>query len=318
MNSVRTFLITVLVSLIIFGIGAYYVTGFIMDIVSPDEELILPSGDPSEDGNVTQSPQGTVNLLLVCTDQYVYRPSAGGAVESQFNQLADAELRQHDTTIVFATLVSFNSITRQVMVTALPGNLLVTASGQEIDLDTAYYFTQKELYGLGSDYFERSISALLGIQVDYTGYVDIDDYVTVATRLGGLTVECPEAVEALGLPAGKNLLSSGQLYRLLKQDNYMSPVNKMQLIANQCKAILDRITDDAHKASAYADYDRITKVLNTDFTKAALTEHMNLIFSYSSYRVQMPLAIGTFITSGDDLFYKPDRSATQNLFKQYK
>ena len=93
---------------------------------------------------------------------------------------------------------------------------------------------------------------------------------------------------------------------------------KTQLIANQCKAILDRITDEAHEASVYADYNRISKVLNTDFSKAALTEYKDLIFSYGDYQVQMSLAIGTFITSGDDLYYKPDRSATQNLFKQYK
>ncbi|MBQ8288653.1 MAG: LCP family protein [Clostridia bacterium] len=318
MNSVRTFLITVAVCLVIFGIGAYYATGFVLDIVYPEEELILPPGDPSDDTAVSAGSQGTVNLLLVCTDQFVYRPSAGGAVESQFNQLADAELREHDTTIVFLTLVSFNSTTRQVMVTALPGNLLVTASGQEIDLDTAYYFTQKELHGLGSDYFVQSISALLGIQVDYTGYVDIDDYVDVADNLGGLTVEFPEAVEEMGLNAGKNQLTSNQLYRLLMNEDYSDPTVKTQLIANQCKAILDRITDEAHKASVYADYDRISKVLNTDFSKAALTEYKDLIFSYGSYQVQMPIAIGTFITSGDDLYYKPDRSATQNLFKQYK
>lgn len=318
MNSVRTFLVTVAVSLVIFGIGAYYATGFVLDIVYPKEELILAPGDSTNTNNGSSGTHGTVNLLLVCTDEFVYRPTAGGAVESQFNQIADAELKEHDTTIIFMTLVSFNSITRQVMITALPGNLLVKASGHEIDLNTAYYFSQKELYGLGSDYFERSVSALLGIQVDYTGYVDIDDYVDVADNLGGLTVEFPEDVASMGLTEGDNKLTSNQLYRIIMEEEFTNPANKTQFIANQCKAILDRITDEAHKESAYADFERISKVLKTDFGKAALTEHMELIFLYSSYKVEMPLAIGAFITSYDEVYFKPDRLATQNLFKQYK
>ena len=289
-----------------------------MGIVYPEEELILAPGDATNTGTNAADTHGTVNLLLVCTDEYVYRPSAGGAVESQFNQIADAELKEHDTTIVFMTLVSFNSTTRQVMVTAFPGNLLVQASGHEIDLDTAYYFSQKELHGLGSDYFERSVSALLGIQVDYSGYVDIDDYVKVADNLSGLTVVLPEDIADMGMTVGKNKLTSNQLYRIIMEEEFSDPTNKTQFLANQCKAILDRITDDAHKKSAYADYDRISKVLKTDFSKGALTEYMELIFLYSSYKVEMPLAIGSFITSYNEVFFKPDRLATQNLFKQYK
>ncbi len=318
MNSLRTFLVTVAVSLVLFGIVAYFATGFVLDIVYPDEEIIPQSGSIDDDSNLSYNAQGTVNLLLVCTDEFVYRPSPGGAVESQFNQLADAELRNHDTSIMFLTLVSFNSSTRQVMVTALPNNLLVTASGQEIDLDTAYYFTQNQLHGLDSDYFVQSISALLGIQVDYTGYVDIDDYIEVADNLGGITVEIPEDIPEMGMIAGEHKLTSNQLYRLLLREDFENPTNRLVLIANQCKAILDRITDSAHKQTAYADYDRISKVLKTDFSKAALTEYMDLIFSYSSYKVQMPIAIGTFIGSGDDIYYRPDRTSTHNLFKQYK
>lgn len=318
MYSVRTFLITLALSLVLFGTVAYFATGFVMDIVYPDEDELIQSDHVSDDSTSDTNAQGTVNLLLVCTDQYVYRPSAGGAVESQFNQLADAELREHDTTIIFLTLVSFNSTTRQVMVTALPRNLLVTASGQEIDLDTAYYFTQQELYGLGSDYFVRSISALLGIQVDYTGYVDIDDYVDVADNLGGLTVEIPEDIDSLGITAGEKKLTSNQLYRILMQAEYDDPLNEVRLLTSQCKAILDCITDQAHEASVYADFERISGVLNTDFTKAKLTEYKDLIFSYRKYQVHTPIVIGQYVSSGEELYFQPDRTSTQNLFKQYK
>ncbi len=317
MSSIRTFLITVAVSAVLFGICAFYATGYVLELVYPDEELVVPPSDPSNDSPPDPSAQGTVNLLLVCTDQFFYRPSAGGAVESQFNPIADAELREHDTSILFLTLVSFNSTTRQVMVTALPGNTLVSASGQLVDLDTAYYFTQKGLYDLGDDFFERSISALLGLQIDYTGYVDIDDYIDVADNLGGITVNCPEAIPEFGFEEGNRLVSSGQLSRLLRRD-YKDPAAKTALIASQCQAILSKITDPARKDNVHADFDRISKVLRTDFDKAALARYMDLFFRYGELNLQMPTAIGTYITSGEDLYFKPDRSATQHLFKQFK
>ncbi len=316
MSSVRTFLITLAVSLMLFGVVAYYATGFVMDMVYPDSDIVI-GNEHSPDSETQATTKGIVNLLLVCTDQYIYRPSPGGAVESQFNQIADAELREHTKDIVFLTLVSFNSITKQVMITALPGNLLVTASGQEVDLDTAYYFTQNGLHGLESDFFVQSISSLLGIQVDYTTYVDIDQYVDVADNLGGLSVNCPEDFPTVGIAQGEQTLSSDQLYKMLTAD-YTDPANKTLFIAAQCKAILDRITDRAHEESLYADFERISQVMESDFGKPQLATYKNLIFNYRNYKTDLPLTIGTFIESGDELYYRPDRSATQNLFKQYK
>jgi anionic cell wall polymer biosynthesis LytR-Cps2A-Psr (LCP) family protein len=316
--SVRSFLITLVASLLLFGVIAYYATGFVMDMVFRQEEETIPPITEVPDLPDEIGARGVVNLLLIVTDQYVYRPSPGGAVESQFNQLADAELRNHDTTIEFLTLVSFNSITRQVMVTALPGNLLVKANSAKLDLDSAYYFSQNNLYDLSSEYFVQSISALLGIQVDYSGYVDIDDYVRVADNLGGITVDCPEDVADIGITAGVQKLKSDQFYLMLTEDYFQDPANYTQFLINQCYAILNQITDEAHSETVYADWERISKVLKTDFTQSALSEYKDLIFSYSKFEVKLPVAIGKYETSGEEFYFDPDRLATQNLFKQYK
>lgn len=318
MNSIRSFLLTLVASLVLFGFTAYYATGFVTGLIFTDESTVT-APDPDDNSlPISSANRSMVNLLLVCTDQYTYRPTAGGAVESQFNLLADAELRNHNTNIEFLTLVSFNRLTRQVMITALPDNLLVQANGQRIDLNTAYYFSQNQLYGLTSDFFVESISALLGLQVDYTGYVDIDDYVTVAKRLNGIVIDSPVEVSEIGIVKGKQVMNSTQLYTMLKKTDYDNPAVKTQLIANQCQAILERITDDAHRATAYADFDRISKVLTTDFTKADLSACLSLIFDYSEFSVQMPFIIGEHVEWGESVYFSPDRTATQTLFKQYK
>lgn len=317
-SSLRSFLITVVASVLIFGIVAYHATQLVTGMIFAEEEIVTTPSDTVDGTPSDSSVRGVVNLLLVCTDQYVYQLTPGGAVESQYNQIADAELRNRTTTIEFMTLVSFNSITKQVVITALPDNLLVSANGTELDLDSAYYFSQNHLHGLDPEYFVQAVSALLGIQVDYTGYVDIDEYVRVADRLSGITIASPEAIEDAGVVEGEQVFTSNMLYRMLKNDEFQDPSTKTQFLMNQCRAILERITDDVHSKTAYDDFDRIKKVLDTDFTKVALTQYKDLIFSYSRYAVQMPSVIGEFVDDNGIIYLSPDRAATQSLFRQYK
>lgn len=318
MSSLRSFLVTLVAAILLFSFIAFYAIQFVTGLIfNKEDEVTTP---PTTDVVTPPDPSvhGVVNLLLVCTDEYVYQMTPGGAVESQFNLLADADLRNRTTTIEFMTLVSFNSNTQQVIITALPDNLLVTANGIEIDLNTAYYFAQNSLHDLTPDFFVQAVSALLGMQVDYTAYVDIDDYIRAADRLGGVTIEVPEALPEAGIQSGKQLFTSGRLYNMLKHDAYADPANKTVFLMNQCRAMLERITDEAHSQTAYADFDRIIKVMDTDFTKSALTQHKDLIFSYSRYEVQMPTVIGRMVDDHGVLYVSPDRAATRDLFRQYK
>ena len=318
MSSLRSFLVTVVASILLFSFIAYYATNFVTGLIFAEEEEITTPSIEENSSPTDSSVQGVVNLLMICTDEYVYQMTPGGAIEFQYSQIADAELRARTTTIEFMTLVSFNSYTKQVVVTAIPDNLLIAANGMEIDLDTAYYFAQNYLHDLTPEFLVQAISALLGIQVDYTGYVDIDDYVRVADRLGGITIDSPEALPEANIQLGKNVFTSNQLYSMLKNDAYANPANKTVFLQNQCRGILDRITDDAHSRTAYDDFDRISKVLDTDFTKSALTQYKDLIFSYSSLEIQLPTVVGTMQASNGVLYFSPDRAATRALFRQYK
>lgn len=318
MSSLRSFFITLVASILLFSFAAYYATQFVTGLVFAGEEEITTPVEDTVTDPADPAVHGVVNLLLVCTDQYVYQLPPGGAVESQFNAIADAELRNRTTTIEFMTLVSFNSNTQEVVITALPDNLLITANGTELDLDSAYYFSQNFLHDLTPDFFVQAVSALLGIQVSYTAYIDIDQYVRGVDRLGGLAIDCPEAVPEFGITKGEQIFTANQLHRMIQYDDYKDPDNKTLFLINQCHAFLERITDEAHAKTAYADFERISKLMTTDFNRAALTEYKDLIFSYSRYTVQMPLVIGKMVDDHGTLYFSPDRIATRSLFRQFK
>lgn len=318
MSSLRSFFITLVASILLFSFVAYYATQFVTGLVFAEEEETTTVPEEVVPNPADPNVHGVVNLLLVCTDEYVYQVPPAGAVESQYNQIADAELRNRTTTIEFMTLVSFNSNTQQVVITALPDNLLITANGTELDLNSAYYFSQNNLHDLTPDFFVQAVSALLGIQVSYTGYIDIDSYVRAVDRLGGLTVHSPEAVPEYGITKGEQVFTSNKLHLMLQYDDYKDPADKTLFLVNQCQAFLERITDEAHSKTAYSDFERISKVLSTDFNRAALTEYKDLIFSYSRYTVQMPLVIGQMVDDHGTLYFSPDRVATRSLFRQFK
>ncbi len=319
MASIRNFIMSFLLSLALFSVVAYFSVDFMVSAMNkPKNETQEEETDESQLNKLTSDATGILNLLLIGTDEYQYTPPTGGSVQASFGELQDVDRQNYESTIVFMTLVSFNSYRQQVIVTAFPTEMTVLANDQELDLDTAYYFSQKELYGLNKDFFVQSISAAVGMQIDYSASVDIDDYVKMADNLGGLKVVCPEGDSQAGIEAGEATLTSAQLYRLMTKTDYEDSQSRTQFVSNVCCAALDRICSTAYYMNAYQEFQRISSVLkNTDFDEAALTGSRSLIFSYKFYTLQKLSLLGTYETEYGKSVFKIDRSGTISYFKQY-
>lgn len=321
MASIRNFLISFLLSLTLFSVLAYFGIGTVVDLVTKPSDTEQESNADDDLGRLTSDATGVLNLLLIGTDEYHYQsatPPTGNWIINSFGQLVDVDEKNYEKTIVFMTLVSFNSYREQVTVTAFPAEMTVSANDWELDLDSAFYFSDKELYGLDKDYFVQSISATVGMQIDYSATIDIDDYVQVADNLGGLTVDCPEGDEAAGVEAGKTTLTSAQLRALLVKADYADPASKTQLMSNVTTEALDRICSTAYYVNAFHEFDRIKYLLkDTEFDEAALTQWRSLIFSYKFYTLHKLSPIGTYETEQGKTVFKIDRSGTVNYYKQY-
>lgn len=318
MASIRNFIVSFLLSLILFSVVAYYSVDYMVGVMNKTDQDSEEQADEEELSRLTSDATGILNLLLIGTDEYEYSESDGDASQGVYGQLADADRKNFDTKIMFMTLVTYNSYLQQVTVTAFPAEMTVLANNWELDLDSAYYFSDKELYGLTKDYFVHAISATVGIQIDYSATIDIDDYVQVADNLNGITVECPESDSEIGVVAGKNTLTSEQLYALLTKDNYSAPSAKTTFVTNLTVAALDRICSTAYYTDAFREFERISPMLkNTKFDEEALTQWRSLIFSYKFYTLQKLAPLGTYEIEDGETVFKIDRSGTVNYFKQY-
>lgn len=321
MASIRNFIISFLLSLTVFSVIAYFGIDFVVDIMLAAEETPDDSQTADRLGGFTSDATGIVSLLLVGTDEYVYTPDStptGHWVEGSYEALVDADRRHFEKDIIFMSLVSFNSNSRQVTVTALPAEMTVEANDWELDLESAYYFSQNELYGLTKDYFAQAISATVGMQIDYSATIDIDDYVQMADNLGGIEVNCPEDASEAGITKGIQLISSEQLRTLLTKSDYEKPESKEKFVTNLTVSALDRICSTAYYIDAFEEFERIRPMLqDTEFDEDALAQWRPLIFSYKFYTLQKLSPIGSYAEVDGKTVFNIDRGGTRNYFKQY-
>lgn len=333
MASIRNFIVSFLLSGVLFSVIAYYSIGFVVGLVSKPTEEASGSSEGNELYQLTTDATGMLSLLLIGIDEIgqteLIPPSIDQTVESEaeptvdpirdpFDQMVDADSQYYDTKVVFISLVCFNSYRQQVSVTAFPLEMTLKANDVELDLDTAYCFAKYELYGLTKDYFVEAIAATVGIPIDYSATIDVDDYVKVADNLGGLTVNCPEGDSASGVTVGENRLTSEQLHSLLIKDDYANARSKTDLVTNVTVAALDRICSIGYYVNAFEEFERISSMLgDTEFDADALSEWRPLIFSYKFYALQKLAPLGTYATEDGKTVFKIDRNGTVNYFKQY-
>lgn len=331
MASIRNFIISFLISVVLFSVIAYFGVDYVVAIMNQSDDSADDGLNDDELSRLTSDATGILNLLLIGTDEYQYTSASdlqenenangftvGDMVKETYEGLTDVDLKNYDTKIVFMTLVSFNSYRQQVTVTAFPAEMTVAANDSEIGLADAYYFAQNELYGLDKNYFVNAISAAVGMQIDYSATIDIDDYVKVADNMGGLSVRCPENDSESGITAGQQTLSSEQLHRLITKDDYQDNRSKTQFMTNVTTAALDRICSTAYYINADEAFERISPMLNnTEFDETALAQWKSLIFSYKFYTAETLIPIGTYETVDGETVFNIDRNGTVNYFKQY-
>lgn len=249
MSFVRSFLIAFAVALVVFVPIAYFTVNYVVDEV---ENGLAQTTDPS-DGNNGPSGDGyeidatgRLSLLLVVTSPVdsPESPSAGGEGGTDIPQRM----------IDFMTLVYYNCDTRQVMITAFPGDMMIQLQGVSMSVTEGYSYMKSGTYGLTDRYIAESVTGCTGIPIDCYAYIDRTDFERVADEMGGLTVEFSEAFSVYDssdgstrfFPRGVNLLSSADLHSLLIYDGYSTASTKMQIISAVCKSVLDQESSTAN------------------------------------------------------------------------
>lgn len=314
-TSLRNFFITFLIALLVFGICAYYITGFLTDSMND-----LMSGDREEETTVAtddeQIPDDEIvpvdeladlagesfNILLVGTD---YRPSLykdyHPNISSHYPTFNSSkkligyggDLPEYPYRTVSAdaiVLVCVNEEQRTVACVNIPSGLYVEYAGGQTLLGDLYY--EK-----GFETFKTKISALTGADIHYYALTSVEQVASVVDKIGPVSYDIPCDMEYadgdnglyISLKAGKTSVDGNTAADLLSFNSYVGKENsRAKTTLSFLVALAKKMTNPTNLANASSIYSNISKYVYTNVKMQDVTDNLELIFALSAFEfVQM-------------------------------
>ena len=343
MVSLRTFCITFLIALLVFGVCAFFITGFVTDSINGllSGDNVTEATEPpvtDESGNVAETlppPDDSIigesfNILLVGTD---YRPSIlknyHPDIESQYPTFenselliaSDGKLPEYPFRTVSADaimLVCVNKERQSFTFMQIPSNAVLSVGGVSTTAGNIYY--EK-----GLEYFVNKMSGITGVSIDYYAVTSIEQIANVVDVLGAMTYTVPCDMDytdeisglTISLDAGANKLSGKDVMGLLSFDRYVNPaLSREKTSVAFLKALAQKMTSAKYVTKAPTILADLQDYVYTNFTLEDLEHNIDLIFKYSDFTVNTVEYPGSYYyTDGVELFNPNISGAITNMSK---
>lgn len=320
MQSLRNFFITFGISLVVFGILAWFIWGKVV----PDDGLNGENPVMQDEINdvINIQPDDTQTLLgdsftavLCCYDDYLGR--------------ADS-----------IVLVTVDKNTETFSVCPIPSYL-------KVDLGTEA--VKKEVYlgdiliNNGKNFFLRKLESITGLTVDYYAFISNSDFVRMINEIGGVEFNVPmnmyyqnaEGVELVNLKAGTTRLMGEDALELVRFRGYASTPGitddgDSARRKTQCE-LLFKMFETFLKPDNKDSIEGIVKTLlsliydgETNFTVTAFMRHKDLILNYGNFKhetLEYPVSTTSLVTlvNGETIaVHTPDVDrAVEKVFSEY-
>lgn len=344
-NSLRNFFITFLIAILVFGICAYFITGFIYDSI---DGLLSGNNKPVEttegvSGDVTTAPSEVINplddidgesftVLLIGTD---YRPSVYDDyhpdVASQYPSFPSSEkligyggaLPEYPYRTVHADAVMLIRVSKEKQTIAylsIPSNAQLNIGGVNTTVADLYY--EK-----GLDYFVSKMSGITGVPIDYYALASIELLDNVVNALGSVTYEVPCNMEyeddtygfKISLRKGTQEINGNKAVQLLSFNSYEdSSLSREKTAVGFLQALALKMTNVANINKASDVFKSVSKHLYTDITAEDLAANLDLIFSYSRFKVISVEYPGSYFSRDGKLMFNPYINLAITKMEEYK
>ncbi len=335
MNSLRSFCATFIIALAVFGLCAFFITGFVTDSVNG-----LLSGEKtaeSSDTSVTDPDVSTLNplqpideiegesfnILLIGTD---YRPSIltnyHPDVAKQYPYFEDSaqligyggSLPVYPYRAVHAdavVLVCVNKEDRRITYMQIPSEMQLFVGGVTTSVRDLYYDN-------GLNYFINKMSGITGVQIDYYALTSIEQLAGAVDAMGSITYTVPCDMEyadeisglTISLKAGAQTLTGNDVCGLLAFNSYENPaLSREKTTISFLKALAQKMTNVTYLDKAASIFANAQKYVTTDFSAADLAKNLDLIFAYSSFEVRTVDYPGSYYYRDGARLFNPNISS---------
>lgn len=334
-SGLKNFIITFCVSVLIFGLIAYFVIQAVSASITaqqdePDstgtgEVTVIPSdttnGNSATDPTTPQIKGDSFTLLLVGTDY-----------QSKFEDYDSEVVNRGNTGFPIAPrvitadsilLVRVDKASSAYVFSSIPSNTKVILDGANTTLGTLY--SER-----GLEFLRRKVTALTGLEIDYYAAISLDGFAKVIDRIGGVTFTVPtdmlysdpkENPDApiIDIKSGTRTLSGEQASAMLRYVTYVDGNrSRMDLSVSFAKAVLRELTQAANLAKLDYIFTDVVKQMETNVTINTLTECSELLAAYPTFKSEVINYPGVSVTVGGEEMYEPNIQSAMALYQKYR
>lgn len=326
LSSVKNFMITFCVAILLFGLLAYLIVNFAIgkmfasSVDTPDPSVtdVDTSITPPDPSLIEDLEGESFTVLLIGTD---YQPEVfpDYNVSDQNQGATGFPVRARTINADTIMIVRVDKETQTFVFSSLPRELQVTVNGTPMTLMQLYR-------DRGINFFCDEITALTGYRIDYYVIASIPEFSSVIDLLDGISFIVPTAMHyedpaeglIINLPAGKRTLNGYEALQMLRYCSYGDgDLSRMALAVDFSKALLAKFTAPDFRDRAAGILNQISSLVTTNFTSTDLASNIDLIFAYPKFRTVTLTYPGTYSQNedGEKVFLPQTPSALVEYLK---
>ena len=329
-TSLKNFFITLIASLVIFGVVAYFIANFVTELLqdsiegTPPVSLEIvtstePVADSTEEGDELVELKGeSFTFALIGTD---YQPDILPDYNIEDEYVDTFPLRRNRTyaadTIV---IVRGDKESRNLLLTTIPSDMRLKIDGSFTTLGNIYY--EK-----GVDYFIQKLTALTGFDIEKYFVIDVKGLAPIIDELGEITFTVPEDMSysdleqelEIDLKKGKQKLDGAKAEQLLRFDGYKNSKNSREKTTTEFLfAVADQFADASFIEKATTVFTALEEDLVTNYTIEELAPHIELMSFYKELNKVTLTYPGKYITINGRQFFEPEIKKAVGDFAAYR
>lgn len=192
LSSLRNFFISLFITLIVFGVAAHFLIGFIDDnltgFVQPQPTTGPEEGTTNEKDTSDVTESGDTNVFTVLVLGIDDGQSQPRDFENSGDDRENEKKKEADT--VF--LININAITRVIMVSSLPCDMKIEGDGYILRLGSVYAHGESAGTGKGMELMKKAVHSYTGLEADYCFVLDYDSVEEIIDSFGAVEYTIPE------------------------------------------------------------------------------------------------------------------------------
>ncbi len=331
LRSLRNFIVALLISGVVFGAIAYFLSGILIECLGPlfgveaeNHLAIEDEEDEKENDSSTDTEtekESSFSMLIINTN---YIPSKAGEysaydvaryprneknVSLTVDSIGSKKIEATDFIILRG-----DSKRKEFTYTYVPSNLQVTIKGREMTLNDIYR-------NLGVTFLTKKMQAITGFDFESCAIYDLEDISYIIDYISGINynilVDIKDNDDNILLLKGNQSIKGDDALKIFDYQGYSS-TQRSQMTLSMIKAIMAKITNKIYQVDIVALHRSSSTKVDTNTSISSVNAISSLLYSYpTSNSVDLSYP-GNYKSINGKTVFVPNIASAVNKFSNYR